>query len=135
MITWDDSMTTGLPEIDKQHKEIIQKFNEFSEAVTGQEGREVAGDILDFLQFYAVWHFEREEKCMEQYKCPVAKANKQAHAEFIDKFGRLYKQWQETSMDSELMLETYQELAGWIENHFRRMDTQLYPCVKKAREK
>jgi hemerythrin len=33
MIIWDDSMTTGLPEIDAQHKEIIEKFNEFSEAV------------------------------------------------------------------------------------------------------
>jgi hemerythrin len=133
MITWDDSMTTGLPEIDEQHKEIIKKFNEFSEAMSSQQGRDVAGDILDFLQFYAVWHFEREEKCMEQYKCPAAKANKQAHAEFIDKFGQFYEQWQESTMDSDLMRETYLKLAEWIKNHIQRVDTQLYPCVKKAR--
>jgi len=133
MINWDDSMATGLPELDAQHKEIIKKFNEFSEAVSRGKGRDrdVAGDILDFLQFYTAWHFEREEKCMTQYGCPVAKANKQAHAEFIGKFGRFYEQWQEVGMDPELVRETYQELALWIVNHIRRMDTQLYVCVKK----
>jgi hemerythrin len=131
MITWDDSMTTGLPNIDRQHKEIINKYNEFSEAMAGQEGRAKAGEILDFLQFYAVWHFEKEEKCFEQYKCPAAEANKQAHAEFIDKFGQFYEQWQESVMDTELMQKTYVELGNWIENHILRVDTQLLPCVKK----
>ena len=91
----------------------------------------MAGDILDFLQFYAVWHFEREDKCMEQYKCPAAEANKQAHAEFIDKFGQFYEQWQESVMDWELVQQTYVELGDWIENHIRRVDAQLLPCVKK----
>ena len=133
MIAWDDTMTTGLPEIDVQHQEIIKKFNEFTEAVAHGKGsdRDMAGDILDFLQFYAAWHFEREEKCMAQYHCPAAQANKQAHAEFIDKFGRFYKQWQEAGMDFELVRAVYMELESWIVNHIRRIDTQLYPCVKK----
>jgi hemerythrin len=29
MIAWDDSMTTGLPEIDAQHKEIVEKLMSF----------------------------------------------------------------------------------------------------------
>jgi hemerythrin len=133
MITWDDSMTTGLPDIDAQHREIIKKFNEFSEAVWRPNGmnREVAGEVLDFLQFYAVWHFGREEQCMERYRCPAAAANKQAHAEFIQKFGGFYEQWQEAGMDLKLVRETYLELEKWIDHHIRRVDTELFPCVKR----
>ncbi len=131
MITWDDSMTTGLPEIDSQHQEIIAKFNELSEAISRGGGKDVAGSVLDFLQFYAAWHFEREEKCMEQYQCPVAGANKRAHAEFIGKFGKLYEQYQVMGIDAQLVRDTYFELEQWIEKHIRRIDTQLYACVKK----
>lgn len=94
MITWDDSMSTGLPNIDAQHKEIIEKYNELDEALAQGSGRArtVAGELLDFLQFYSAWHFEREEKCMEEYKCPAAEANKQAHAEFTVIFGQLYEE-------------------------------------------
>jgi hemerythrin len=136
MITWDDSMLTGLPDIDAQHKEIIAKFNEFSRAIgfSHGEGRETAGNVLDFLQFYAAWHFEREEACMAQYNCPVAEFNKRAHAQFVEKFGRFYRQWQEGNMDSNLMRKTFEELALWIENHIRKTDTQLRPCIEAAGE-
>ncbi len=131
MITWDDTMRTGLSDLDAQHKMIIKKFNQFSEAMSGSDAREVAGGILDFLQFYAVWHFEREEKYMEQYKCPAAQANKQAHAEFLDKFGRFYEQWLTSNMDLDLVDETYLELGKWVKNHILGVDVQLLPYVKK----
>lgn len=131
MITWDDSMSTGLPEIDSQHKMIIEKFNELSTAIEERRGRSAAGPILDFLQFYAVWHFGREEKCMEQYQCPAAAANKRGHAEFLEKFGQLYEQYQEVGIDSQLVQTTYGELADWINHHIRQVDAQLYPCVMR----
>ena len=132
MITWDDSMSTGLPEIDGQHKELIERYNTFAEALA-RDGFIIAeaGDLLDFLQFYAVWHFEREEHCFEQYQCPIAAANKEAHAQFIEMFGQFYEQWQQHGMDSQLIEETYGELGTWIENHIRRLDTQLLPCLKE----
>ena len=134
MITWDDSMSTGLPNIDAQHKEIIEKYNELAEALAqgSAAARSVAGELLDFLQFYAAWHFEGEEKCMEEYKCPVAKANRQAHAEFLVMFGRLYEEWWSATMDPELVQETFTKVGEWIVNHIQRVDTQLLPCVREA---
>ncbi len=134
MITWDETMATGVPNIDAQHKELIQKFNEFSEASSNASGRKMAGEVLDFLQFYAAWHFEREEKLMEQYNCPAAEKNKKAHAEFIDKFGQFYQQWQEASMSFELMQATFSELAKWVEDHIRGVDTQLRFYVKETED-
>ena len=132
MIIWDDSMSTGIPIIDAQHKMLFQKFNEFSKAISGITSRETAGEVLDFLQFYATWHFGQEENCMNEYKCPVAAKNKQAHAEFVSKFSQFYTQWQEGTMTQNLMNETYMELEKWFVYHVQQTDTQLRPCVKKV---
>jgi len=125
MIIWDDSMSTGMAVIDEQHKMLFQKFNEFSEAISEMTAGETAGEVLDFLQFYVTWHFEQEEKCMDEYKCPVAAENKQAHAEFIKTFGQFYTQWQEGTMTPSLVSKTYMGLEKWLVNHVLRVDTQL----------
>jgi hemerythrin len=82
MIIWDDSMSAGVALIDAQHKTLFRKFNEFSETVSEVTSREPAAEMLDFLQFYATWHFGREEKCMAENRCPVAAQNKQAMRNF-----------------------------------------------------
>jgi hemerythrin len=132
MLTWDESMSTGIALIDSQHKMIFQKFNEFSEAISGGASQEAAAEILDFLQFYANWHFGREEKCMAEYHCPAAAQNKQAHAEFLVTFNGFYEQWQNGTMTPALVSKTHQELENWLLNHIGRTDTQLRPCVEKS---
>jgi hemerythrin len=132
-LTWDDSMSTGLPQIDAQHQELFARYNKLSEALArgGGASREATGELLDFLQFYADWHFEREEDCMEQYRCPAAEANKKAHAHFVDIFSEFYALWQESDTDLELVWKTYTELGNWLTNHIQRIDTQLLPCMNE----
>ncbi len=131
MITWDDSMSTGVQIIDAQHKMLFQKFNEFSEAISGITSREAAGELLDFLQFYATWHFGQEENCMNKYKCPAAAENKKAHAEFVRTFGQFYTQWQTNIMTPELVHSAYLTLEKWLIQHVAQVDTRLRPCVNK----
>jgi hemerythrin len=131
MIVWDEAtMGTGVPMIDAQHKKLFKEFNEFSEAIAQKKGREVAGELLDFLQFYAKWHFGQEENCMNEYKCPVAAQNKKAHSEFLKKFGNFYTEWQTGTLTNELVSQTYSELENWLVNHVSRVDTHLRGCVK-----
>ncbi len=129
MITWDDSLSTGLPNIDDQHKELIEHFNILLEAVEQGRGREETGKILDFLTFYAEWHFEREERCMDEYNCPAAEENKTAHEYFRVKFGQLCRRYQESDTDDEIIHDTVRELAVWFVNHISRIDTKLNRCV------
>lgn len=131
MLTWDDSMATGIPAIDGQHRELIERYNAFDAALSSSSlsARDEAGEILDFLQFYAIWHFEREEHCFEEYQCPIAAANKQAHAEFIESFGQFYEQWQTEGMDQRLIRATFADLGAWIQNHILGLDTQARFCL------
>jgi hemerythrin len=130
MIVWDDSMSTGVAMIDEQHKMLFQSFNDFSEALSQITAREAAGEVLDFLQFYAVWHFQEEEKEMERFQCPAAEANKRAHAEFIRIFNQFYDQWQTGIMTSELAVSSYEQLEKWLVDHVMGIDTQLRASLR-----
>lgn len=131
-ITWDESMSTGVARLDAQHRQLIQKFNEFTHILEHPTlVREKAGEILDFLQFYASWHFKHEEECMEQYQCPVADANKKAHAEFLSMFGKFYSDWQKNTMDLEMARTTHAQLYEWIVKHIVNVDTRLRSCIPK----
>lgn len=132
MIVWNDSMRTGVANIDAQHRELIERFNEFSDAIERGRGREETGALLDFVQFYAQWHFEREEHCMDEYRCPVAATNKAAHRYFTRRFGWLYEQYQQSDVDPRTIQETLTELETWIVEHITKVDTRLNPCVSAA---
>jgi hemerythrin len=129
MIIWDKSLSTGIPNIDEQHQELISNFNKLKNSIQDGKWREETGELLDFLQFYAKWHFEREEELMDKYNCPVAEANKQGHQFFIDRFGQLYEQYQESDTNIEVMMNTFEELSSWIVQHIVNIDAKLHDCV------
>jgi len=128
MIVWDSSMSTGVERLDSQHKTLIEKFNELERAFSEKDTAEITktvGDFLDFLQFYATWHFQQEEECMDQFNCPIAAVNKNFHAVFMKRFNEFYTRWQEGNMDLDLARETYTAASTWIKNHILTIDTQL----------
>ncbi len=129
MIIWDDSLTTGLSDIDDQHKELIQNFNNLLEAIDQGKDREETGKVLDFLTSYAESHFEHEERLMDEYDCPVAGANKKAHEYFRTKFGQICKRYHEADANVGIIHDTVWELAKWFLNHILIIDTKLHACV------
>ncbi len=129
---WGESMSTGISRLDSQHKMLLEKFNDFTEIInSGGEIQETAEDVLDFLQFYAAWHFKHEEECMEKYNCPAAAENKKAHKEFLAQFEEIYERWQSGTMDREMAAQTHAKLSDWIINHIVNVDTRLKPCVSQ----
>ncbi len=132
MIAWDPSMSTGVAEIDAQHQELLRRMAEFLQALEAGQGREETGKILDFIQFYAKWHFKREEKCMAEHQCAIAEVNHTAHGEFIRRFDILWQQYQVSDIDPRIPYETSQELANWFVQHILRIDTRLNACVNKT---
>ncbi len=131
MFEWNNAMATGAMEIDDQHRELINKFNELVEAEAGGADRNTIGGILDFLQYYAEWHFNTEEWIMNQNQCFVAEENKKAHDEYRVKFGKLSDQWKNsTDSDNQVLHHTIVELARWIVNHILTVDIQLHEHMK-----
>lgn len=133
MIMWNDGMTTGIPEIDAQHLELIDRFNKLDRALAEGRGREEIAETLNFVMFYTQWHFGREERCMDEYGCPIAETNREQHAWFLSEFQQLYDSYYENDTNTALIIEAFQKLEQWIVNHITRTDTQLRGCERDYR--
>ncbi len=130
MLIWDETMSTGDARTDFQHKTLIEKFNDLSEIIdpkkTGPAGNpQTAGDILDFLEFYAAWHFRQEEKLMQELNCPVADLNKHDHAEFLANFAAFKTRWHDSNQDPAIARAAHAELEHWITDHILQVDIKL----------
>ncbi len=127
---WEDRLATGDNNLDFQHKYLFETFNKLGEALLAQKGKEAVSVILSRLKFYAEWHFEKEEECMERHKCPVAQTNQKAHAAFMEMFSRYYDEYQQTGGSEELAAKMHESLSEWFVKHVDAVDTQLRPCIR-----
>ncbi len=128
-ITWDDSMASGDPLIDEQHKQLIHQLNRLMTGMVAGSGRSEVQASLNFLADYVAKHFGYEEACMEKHQCPVAKKNKTAHASFVANFGAMRARIETDGPSPALAIELQHKLADWLVNHIRRIDTQLGGCM------
>lgn len=129
-LEWNqEKMTTGLADIDEEHKEWIRRFNDFDNAVANDKGREALQNALRFYIQYTETHFAREEAYMTQYQCPVAAANRAAHQAFRARLAEI-EEW--VRQEGGTMLEVVSlvlMLEEWMANHICTIDVQLRGVV------
>jgi hemerythrin len=127
---WRDEMTTGIVELDAQHKYLIDTFNDLGHSIGRRYDPQDINKVLKMMKFYVEWHFGREEECMARFHCPIAKKNNKAHAVFTQKLRAYQKEFEESGGSPEFAVKIHQELADWIFNHILVVDTQLYPYAQ-----
>jgi hemerythrin len=126
---WSDDYATGIQRIDDQHKWIFRVADDFRSALEEGQGEKTYGVLLGFLEGYVRAHFGFEERCMEEYHCPAARANRQAHAEFtdtLDDFSRRYAGGGYRDQDAREMVDT---LERWFLSHIAHVDVRLRESV------
>jgi hemeryth_dom: hemerythrin-like metal-binding domain len=64
-ITFDDNLVTGNETIDTQHKELIDRIQNFVTACQNGDSKVKAIKMLDYLDEYTDFHFKEEEKLQE----------------------------------------------------------------------
>ncbi len=125
-IEWDeDTMSTGLEEIDNQHKEWMRHLNEFEEAIVNGQGKESLISTLHFLKKYTNIHFTTEENAMALLKIPALEQNKLAHEEFRGKLAEISDWVNQEGVSSVEILELKMDLEEWITNHICTVDIHL----------
>ena len=129
-LAWSPGMTTGLPEIDEQHRQIINGINGLHASMQAGHGKEELGKTLDFLISYAAAHFAKEEGCFTKYGCPAAPANAAAHKTFVTKVTAFKGRLASEGATPALILALNNELAAWLMTHICRIDTQLAASVR-----
>ena len=130
MIDWEIKFSTGIPELDRQHRNIFKYTNDLGEYLSNNFGsKETTDQMMHFLEQFIKVHFSREETCMNQHKCPMAAKNKAAHEQFTEKFKETVEKIKTKDSDDKSLRELHHYLEEWLTEHVCNVDTHLKKCV------
>lgn len=127
-ITWRNSYSIGIRQLDDQHKKLIEIINSLYQAHQGGMGQALVSEVLDALVEYTEYHFSMEEDLQKQYKYPGLEDNHEEHREFISKIADLQQEGRRGNLL--LSLKTIDYLKDWTINHILGTDKDFGEFVE-----
>ncbi|MCU7830839.1 MAG: bacteriohemerythrin [Candidatus Thiodiazotropha sp. (ex Myrtea sp. 'scaly one' KF741663)] len=119
-VSWDNSLSVGIAVIDEEHQKLLTLINNLQTAVLYPTGESFERQALSELVDYTKYHFEREEKLMQDNGYPEYEQHKQQHEEMIAKvsvFLSKYENDRESTVD-----ELTSFLKTWLIDHIAGTD-------------
>ena len=129
---WSDEYSTGIEQIDSQHKMIFKMAEDFRAALDEGMGERMYGGMLQSLDLYVRTHFGYEEKCMVRYACPAAEANSKAHRKFAEVLSGFQQRYGVSGFDRADARELVDTIDRWLSDHIARIDVRLKEYVVKS---
>lgn len=119
---WKDDYKIGIPVIDAQHKQLFLATNELSEALSKGLTPAAINNLLTHLEFYAVRHFQMEERYMMESSYPDLSEQIEEHQYFIKRFTEIKNDFQQNGLNPALVHAIQNELSLWIKDHVLGLD-------------
>ena len=123
--SWKPELSVGDAVIDRQHRELLQRFNRLQTACQHEIEDYRVRELFDFLDNYVMEHFASEERVMYQHRYPEIMRHQQEHLELITKLRRLKRQLHEYQVSSPLVIDLTQTMFRWIVEHIQSADVEL----------
>ncbi len=124
-VTFDPSLATGDPEIDRQHRELFDRLDRLLAAAHEHRSREEVGRTLAFLGDYVVEHFAAEERLMALGEYPDAEPHRAQHRGFVREFEVLYHQFKADGPTTLFVIRVGNRVTAWLREHIYRSDRAL----------
>ena len=128
-VRWDGALELGIPEIDAQHKKLVDLINELYTAVQEKHTTEALQRILRGLSDYAKVHFATEERYFREFGYPEAKIHEQQHQDFVSKVADFQEKFEKG--ETRLPMEMMAFLRQWLVKHIQRSDSRYVPLFEE----
>jgi len=122
-LVWDKTLSVEVPEIDDDHRKLVDLFNLLNRAVANEESRDYTEALLDELISCTIWHFKHEERLMLQYGYQGLEEHRLEHAELVDSAKALQQKF--LSGGSPTSSEDIEFLEHWLTGHIYGADMEL----------
>ncbi len=136
-IVWSSAFETGIEEIDKQHRLLVDTINQASNLLRDEYIQEDLRTIVNTLIRYTQFHFETEEQLMldtrYSHQSPQDyEKHIEEHFEFSTKILEIHQQIQEgNTIEGE---EIINYLCQWLVVHILNTDQIMVQSIKKFDE-
>ena len=129
-VEWSEKLSVGMPEIDDQHKELINILNRLHAAMAEGKGKMVLKDTLADLADYTVTHFYTEERYMTRYRYPRLAEHKAEHEAFVAKVKQFQADFDagKATMSIDLM----KFIKDWLVTHITGTDMAMSAVITGA---
>jgi hemerythrin len=96
-------------------------------------GEAVYGGLPQSLDLYARDHFDLEERCMDQYHCPMAQRNRDTHVTFATLLTEFQQRYVARGLDHVDACTLLVIIVQWLTDHICGIDVHLRSYVQNAR--
>ena len=129
MIEWTPAISTGVPLLDEQHREIFRWLAELENAAADQ--RTLFGVYaLTRLKHYTRAHFSAEEALMKSAGYPNLSEHVREHLAFQKRLGEL----QLKCIGHDISTDMVEFLTNWLTEHISRTDLAYVPFLSKLKQ-
>jgi len=128
IMSWTDAYSTGIAEVDQQHKKLIELINSLHDAMVKGQGKDVLGKILRELVDYCASHFAMEERMFDKHGYPDAADHKEKHQKMTSKVLALQAQFEQGK--ATMTIDVMDFLQQWLDKHILGTDKKYVPFLK-----
>lgn len=123
IVTWGPKMEIGVPEIDLQHRNLVAIANHLHDAISANQAQQAVDWILEELTLYVKFHFDSEERLMQELDYVDTEKHQLEHKEMLKAIRRFKKHFHagEPRVEREVM----DFLGGWLLQHIMGTDRAL----------
>jgi hemerythrin len=120
LITWTNTLSVGIKEIDAQHQQLIKLINELHDAMKAGKGSAILGSTLGALADYTVYHFGTEEQMFKETGYPDAKAHMAEHKALTQQVLSIKAKFE--AGQSVITIDLMEFLRNWLNDHIKGVD-------------
>ena len=118
ILVWVPELDTGIEEIDRQHRRIVEYINRLYELRSSPD-REALGDVIGEMVDYTLSHFVFEEALIENAGYMFAGPHKKVHELFTRRVAEMQSRF---DAGEDIAAELHGMLSRWLFNHIRNED-------------
>lgn len=124
LIEWKDEYSVGVPDVDEEHRELIELINSLHE---NMQAPDRGLDVMEFLgEIYAriASHFALEELIMRRHEYDEYRDHKGDHEQLLEEIRDIMDDYEDGKLlDDE---DLARRLDRWFSEHFRTRDARLH---------
>ncbi len=127
-IEWKEEFDTGNPAVDHEHRQMVERLNEFFEMVENEGAGDPARRLLGEIHAWISAHFALEEQIMRDRRYDEYDDHKEDHERLLDEIRGIMDDVEAGSFGG-LDADLQSKIHDWFVEHFKEKDSRLHRTI------